>query len=241
MWLLRHQTSASVRLLCSGTDSEMDGKLLHVLIIRGQSTILCQIQNCRGNYYKEIFELVSILPPLQRQSCQASTYVLNAFQDDNKFSYVCLSEIKYKPRLAFHFLNKIKQQFESQFPLELRQTGIDNSFQQEFEFTLKQEMEYYNSLDADKVSRLQYELDQIQNIMTKNINTLLKDQAKLEVLVDQADIIKDQAKTFQKKSNTFKNIVRCNLWWVWVLIVVFILLVVGGVLILICGFKFDKC
>eukprot|EP00825_Cyclidium_porcatum_P045227 TRINITY_DN6815_c0_g1_i4.p2 TRINITY_DN6815_c0_g1~~TRINITY_DN6815_c0_g1_i4.p2 ORF type:complete len:225 (+),score=34.52 TRINITY_DN6815_c0_g1_i4:96-770(+) len=210
-------------------------------IIRDKTSILCQLQDCRGNYYEQIFELAKLIGPNQRQTCQANSYVLHAYQDEKKFTYICLTDFKYKQRLAYLFLNKVKAAFETQYPPEIRETGINNSFQKDFEYSLRHEMDNFNSVDADKLTRLQYELDQIQNIMTKNIDTMLKNQQRLEVLVDKADRIQVNAGKFSKNAKIFKDIIKCNKWWLWVLIVLLILIIAWVVGIIFCGFKFNKC
>jgi vesicle-associated membrane protein 7 len=70
---------------------------------------------------------------------------------------------------AFLFLNEIKRRFKSSYG-EATDNAIAYAMNSEFARVLANEMKHYSdSHDVDTISRVHGELDELKNIMVKNI------------------------------------------------------------------------
>lgn len=76
---------------------------------------------------------------------------------------------KFQRSRAFLFLNEIKRRFTTNFG-DTAQTAIPYAMNSEFARVLATEMKHYSdSRDLDTISRVHGELDELKNIMVKNI------------------------------------------------------------------------
>lgn len=74
---------------------------------------------------------------------------------------------------AFLFLNEIKRRFTTTFG-DTAQIAISYGMNSEFAQVLANEMKHYTeSKDLDTISRVHGELDELKNIMVKNIGMYL--------------------------------------------------------------------
>lgn len=81
---------------------------------------------------------------------------------------------KFQRSRAFLFLNEIKRRFTTNFG-DTAQTAIPYAMNSEFARVLATEMKHYSeSRDLDTISRVHGELDELKNIMVKNIGKTLQ-------------------------------------------------------------------
>lgn len=72
---------------------------------------------------------------------------------------------------AFLFLNEIKRRFQSTYG-SAADTAMPYAMNTEFSRILATEMKHYSeSHDVDTISKIHSELDELKNIMVKNIGT----------------------------------------------------------------------
>lgn len=75
---------------------------------------------------------------------------------------------------AFLFLNEIKRRFQSSYGSSV-ETALAYAMNSEFSRVLANEMKHYSeSRDVDTISRVHGELDELKDIMVKNIGMQLK-------------------------------------------------------------------
>lgn len=80
---------------------------------------------------------------------------------------------KFQRSRAFLFLNEIKRSFKTAFG-DTAQTAIPYAMNSEFARVLATEMKRYTeSRDLDTISRVHGELEELKNIVVKNIGELL--------------------------------------------------------------------
>ncbi|XP_019381625.1 PREDICTED: vesicle-associated membrane protein 8-like [Gavialis gangeticus] len=81
-----------------------------------------------------------------------------------------------------------------------------------------------NKNASDTISTLQIQVDDVKNVMTKNIDKVLQREEKLSELVDRTDDLQTVADAFQKTSTKISR----KMWWknfkVIILIVIFLLI-----------------
>ncbi|KAF9408779.1 hypothetical protein HW555_011654 [Spodoptera exigua] len=80
----------------------------------------------------------------------------------------------------------------------------------EFARVLATEMKHYSdSKDLDTISRVHGELDELKNIMVKNIDTMAMRGEKLELLVNKADNLATGSVSYRNTSRTLQR----SLFW----------------------------
>ncbi|VEN39865.1 unnamed protein product, partial [Callosobruchus maculatus] len=88
---------------------------------------------------------------------------------------------------AFLFLNEIKRRFQSTYGSSV-ETAIAYAMNSEFSKVLANEMKHYSeSHDVDTISKVHSELDELKNIMVKNIDNVAMRGERLELLVNKAE------------------------------------------------------
>lgn len=82
---------------------------------------------------------------------------------------------------AFLFLNEIKRRFQSSYGPSA-DTAIAYAMNSEFSRVLANEMKHYSeSHDVDTISKVHSELDELKNIMVKNIGTYIHSYYKKKI------------------------------------------------------------
>lgn len=92
---------------------------------------------------------------------------------------------------AFLFLTEIKKKFIQTYGLTVA-TAIAFAMNSEFSRTLAQEMQQYSELrDVDKISQVRGEIDEVKDIMVKNIENITNRGERLELLVNQTENLRN--------------------------------------------------
>uniref|UniRef100_A0A7M4FAQ0 V-SNARE coiled-coil homology domain-containing protein n=1 Tax=Crocodylus porosus TaxID=8502 RepID=A0A7M4FAQ0_CROPO len=88
---------------------------------------------------------------------------------------------------------------------------------------------------SDTISTLQIQVDDVKNVMTKNIDKVLQREEKLSELVDRTDDLQTAADAFQKTSTKISR----KMWWknfkMIILIVVIFLIILTFIILLATG------
>ena len=66
-----------------------------------------------------------------KETCASDDYNFHVI-NEGRFSYLCMTTDTYKRRVAFQFLEEVKNEFIKEFPLNTRETGIALSFNAKF-------------------------------------------------------------------------------------------------------------
>jgi vesicle-associated membrane protein 7 len=69
--------------------------------------------------------------------------------------------------------------------------------------------QYNTSPPSDEVTRAQTELNQVKDIMVKNVEQILSRGERIELLVDRTDAMAGQATAFRRGARS----VRQTMWW----------------------------
>jgi len=115
------------------------------------------------------------------------------------------------------------------------QTAIAFAMNEDFGGILQQQMNYYNSSQADSVADVRSKLDAVRDVMVQNIESVLERGEKLELMVDKTVKLQNTAFTFERSSRRLKNALfwrRVRFWSVGLLIFA---LVVWLISVSVCG------
>lgn len=184
---------------------------------------------------------------------QAGRDRLSIACDQNLFNFVlhdgyifCVVSDKPTERaVAFACLERIAQDFlgETAVLSPLRTRAAAPGSLRTFAAKLKQHVDYCSSNpgEVDRVAGLQRQVDDVRLVMVENVEAVLRRGEKLEVLVDKAEGLRDQAQTFQRQGQHLRR----SLWWqntkMKVIVVAAVLLLVLTIFLLACFAGGSNC
>ncbi|KUF98684.1 hypothetical protein AM588_10010289 [Phytophthora nicotianae] len=146
-----------------------------------------------------------------------------------------------KRRVPFLFLEDMKNRFQAAYG-ERALTAIAFAMNDQFQHEIRRLLDYYNANpDADSLSRVKQQIDDVKDIMVENIEKVLDRGEKFELLVDRTDKLNRQSVKFERSSTQLrKSMWRRNVK-LWLLLVTVGLFVIYLVISMACGFDFSGC
>ncbi|XP_059060020.1 vesicle-associated membrane protein 7 [Achroia grisella] len=182
--------------------------ILFSVVARG-TVVLAKYATCEGNFTVVTEQILSKIPPHDDKLTYSHGSYLFHYIAENKLVYFCITDDKFQRSRAFLFLNEIKRRFIAAFG-ETAQTAIPYAMNGEFARILATEMKHYSeSKDLDAISKVHGELDELKDIMVKNVESMAMRGEKLELLVDKADNLATNSVTYQSTSRTLQR----SLFW----------------------------
>jgi synaptobrevin family protein YKT6 len=138
--------------------------------------------------------------PGQRQSISHESYVVHCYVRSDGLAGSVTTDAEYPPRVAFVLLTQLLDEF-------LSSTGSDSwksmepstessNFTQLEDYLVK----YQDPASADKVTKIQNDLEETTQILHKTIDSVLERGVKLDSLVEKSDDLSRQSKMFYKQA-----------------------------------------
>jgi vesicle-associated membrane protein 7 len=159
---------------------------------------------------------------------------------DRHIIYMCMCDDMEKRRIPFAFLEDIKQKFVATYG-DRAQTALAFAMSDDFGRVLQKQMEFYNSPSADTMTQVNSKLDDVKQVMVQNIETVLERGEKLELLVDKADKLQQQAFMFERSSHKLKIAMYWRRIKMYLLIFFVVALIVWIISAICCGIDYSKC
>jgi len=161
---------------------------------------------------------------------------------ENRIVYMCITDDEFERSRAFLFLNEIKRRFQTAYSSSVDR-ALAYAMNTEFSQVLANEMKHYSeSRDIDTISRVHGELDELKNIMVKNIDNVAMRGERLELLVNKTENLSANSVTFRKTS---RNLARSMFWKnvkLYIILGVIITLIIYFLVSMICGgLAWQKC
>ncbi|EGN94502.1 hypothetical protein SERLA73DRAFT_188436 [Serpula lacrymans var. lacrymans S7.3] len=217
--------------------------LIHALVAR-ESTILAEHQAGQRDFSHATQTILSKIP----QGDSKLTYVweqyLFHYIADDGFVYLVMADESAGRRVPFAFLTDLQRKFTdlpSSSSAALSSTPA-HGYQGTFSPTIASLMHTYNTAPpADELARAQTELNQVKDIMVKNVEQILSRGERIELLVDKTDTMATQATAFRRGART----VRRDMWWknsrTIALSVLVALIVLWIIMAQFCGVTLSQC
>lgn len=216
--------------------------LLYSVVSRGTTVLARFANNCTGNF-SEITEqvLAQIGPDDSKMTYSHGSFLFHYILQD-RIIYLCISDDEFERSRAFLFLNEIKKKFQNTFGAHAY-SALPYAMNMEFSKILAGQMKHFSeSRDVDTISRVQGELDDLKDVMVKNIDTLAARGERLELLVNKTESLSASAVTFRKSS---RNLAKSLLWKnikITILTCIVILIIIYFVVSSACGgFTWSNC
>jgi synaptobrevin homolog YKT6 len=136
--------------------------------------------------------------PGQRQSVTHEGYVVHCYVRHDGLGGTVTTDAEYPARVAFVLLGQVLDDFVAQHgdswktvtaPESMACPKVDEYLQQ-----------YQDPASADKVTKIQKDLDETTQILHKTIDSVLERGVKLDSLVDKSNDLSAQSKLFYKQA-----------------------------------------
>jgi|Transcript_21083 synaptobrevin family protein YKT6 len=141
--------------------------------------------------------------PGQRQSISHESYVVHCYVRSDGLAGCVTTDEEYPARVAFVLLTQLLDEFLSthgsntwKSQASLPSSTDSTSFPQLEEYLVK----YQDPASADKVTKIQNDLDETTQILHKTIDSVLERGVKLDSLVEKSDDLSRQSKMFYKQA-----------------------------------------
>jgi len=135
--------------------------------------------------------------PGQRQSVQHEEYYVHA-SNKNGLAAITFVDREYPARSAFYFLNKVLEDFEGLSKDAWKTARADGEVGNAIcESSIK---EYQDPANADKLLKVQRELDETKVVLHKTIDSLLARGEKLDSLVEKSTDLSMASQVFYKQA-----------------------------------------
>lgn len=142
--------------------------ILYSVISRG-TTVLTKNAECVGNFAEVTEQIIKNIPTHNHKLTYAHGNYLIHFISEDRIIYMCITDDEFERARAFMFLAEVKRRFLLQYGLQAA-TAISYAMNTEFSPVLAYEMKHYSeSNEFDAISRVHGQIDELKDIMVKNI------------------------------------------------------------------------
>jgi synaptobrevin homolog YKT6 len=136
--------------------------------------------------------------PGQRQSVEHEGYVVHCYVRSDGLGGAVTTDMEYPARVAFVLLGQMLEEFSSTHGDAWKTVTTPESMAfPQLETYLQK---YQNPAEADKVTKIQRDLDETTEILHKTIDSVLERGVKLDNLVDKSNDLSAQSKLFYKQA-----------------------------------------
>lgn len=208
--------------------------ILYSVVSRG-TTVLAKYASCAGNFPEVTEQIISKIPLQDNKLTYSHGNYLFHYICEARIIYMCITDDEFERSRAFLFLNEIKRRFQTTYGANV-DSAMGYAMNSEFASVLANEMKHYSeSSDVDTISKVHGELDELKNIMVKNIDNIAMRGERLELLINKTENLTNNSLTYRKTS---RNLAR-SLFWKNVKLYVFLGVVIAVIIYIIvslsCG------
>eukprot|EP00565_Helicotheca_tamesis_P000207 CAMPEP_0185741066 /NCGR_PEP_ID=MMETSP1171-20130828/38759_1 /TAXON_ID=374046 /ORGANISM="Helicotheca tamensis, Strain CCMP826" /LENGTH=200 /DNA_ID=CAMNT_0028413009 /DNA_START=617 /DNA_END=1219 /DNA_ORIENTATION=+ len=136
--------------------------------------------------------------PGQRQSITHESYVVHCYVRSDGLAGVVTSDAEYPSRVAFVLLTQLLEEFLQTVGDSWKTVTAPESVAFPPIETYLQK--YQDPAAADKVTKIQQDLDETTSVLHKTIDSVLERGEKLDSLVEKSDDLSRQSKMFYKQA-----------------------------------------
>ncbi|XP_054266162.1 vesicle-associated membrane protein 7 [Macrosteles quadrilineatus] len=214
--------------------------ILYSVVARG-TTVLAKYASCPGNFAEVTDQILTKIPPENGKLTLSHGKYLFHYICEDRIIYMCITDDEFERSRAFLYLNEIKRRFRSTYGSR-SETAIAYAMNTEFSPILNNEMKHYSeSRDIDTISRVHGELDELKDIMVRNIDNVAMRGERLELLVNKTENLSASSVTFRTQS---RNLQRSLFWKnikLYVIFGVVFAIIIYIMISMLCGFTWGQC
>ncbi|GAA0166302.1 hypothetical protein LIER_21485 [Lithospermum erythrorhizon] len=136
-------------------------------------------------------------PPSQRQSVQHEEYKVHSYNRNGLIALAFMDD-HYPVRSAFSLLNQVLDEYQKKFGDSWRNAQSDST--QPWPYLDDSLAKFQDPAEADKLLKIQRELDETKIILHKTIDSVLERGEKLDSLVDKSSDLSAASQMFYKQA-----------------------------------------
>lgn len=208
--------------------------ILYSVIARG-TTVLAKFAECVGNFAEVTEQIMGRIGIHNHKMTYTHGDYLIHYTCENRLIYMCITDNEFERSRAFLFLADVKQKFIQTYGLQVA-TAIAYAMNTEFSKILSQQMVYFSqSREVDTISRVHGQIDELKDIMIKNIDSLRDRGEKLELLVNKTENLSNNSVAFRKGT---RNLARQMFWKnirVYIVVGLVIIFIIYVIVSMACG------
>ncbi|EDO43738.1 predicted protein [Nematostella vectensis] len=208
--------------------------LYYSLIARG-GTILVDYAETTGNFQQVTYTILEKIPGNDTKCTYVSgSYQFHVIVEDG-LVYLCMADKEFGKKDPYAFLEEIKRRFSNSSLKARARTAQSFEFKRDFAQVLATQMALYSDpgrAGGDAINKVQREVDEVKDVMTKNIEKVLERGERIDILMDKAETLDNSAQTFQRHSSRLRK----KMWWQntrMCIILIFVLLIIIAIIVLI--------
>ena len=118
-----------------------------------------------------------------------------------------------------------------------------NSFAyRDFSNVLNQQMDFFsNDPSADKIQLAKHQIEESRKQLEENIDTILKRDEKIDIIVNQSEQLLDRTTEFNEKSKKLKCAMLLRSVKCWIILIILVAFAIWLTSSIICGFDYSQC
>ena len=150
--------------------------------------------------------------------------LLRSYLLNDQLAFIAITERSYPKKLAQTYLEDIRKEFQSSYP---RDQYLDPNLRpysySEFDrYVERTKKTYQDSRGMDNLTKLNDELKDVQQVMTKNIEDLLYRGDSLEKMGDMSSRLKADSAKYRRKAVVINWQKMMENWGIWTAILIWI-------------------
>ena len=186
-----------------------NGGIIYALVARG-TCVLAEFTTTSGNFTTVTRRILEKIP---REDAKMS-YVYDShvfhYVVAHGITYMCMADTDFGRGVPFAFLDDITRRWSTTYG-ERGQTALAYGMNEDFSRVLQKQMDYFSrDPNADRMARVQGEIDEVRSVMVHNIERVLERGEKIELLVDKTENMTQQAFKFERSATTLKRNMCCK-------------------------------
>jgi len=216
--------------------------LIYTLVARG-TVVLAEyaVPSVSGNFQTVTRRILEKIPAQNaKMSYMYDRHIFHYIVEDG-LTFLTMADEAFGRRVPFAFLEDARIRFKATYGDRAR-TSMAGAMNEDFGRVLQVQMEYYsNNPNADKITQVKTQIDEVTNIMVQNIERVLERGERIELLVDKTEALNANALQFKKQS----TVLRRAMFWknikLWLVIAVLVVIISYIIVAIICGPLLGKC
>jgi vesicle-associated membrane protein 7 len=136
------------------------------------------------------------------------------YNNENGFTFLCMTDSAFNNRTAYTFLFDIKDRFFEKYGNNLSDLK-GYSINREFAEIIRSRITFFNNeTDYEKISAVKKNIGVTMDIMKENLEKILDRGEKLEILVNKTSGLSDSSISMKKNVRVIKATkVKRHMWW----------------------------
>ncbi|KAE9045070.1 hypothetical protein PR003_g11233 [Phytophthora rubi] len=214
--------------------------IVYALVSR-EKTVLAEYTATSGNFPTVTRVLLAKIPPADGRMSYVYDRHIFHYVVEGGVTFLCMADDDLKRRVPVLFLEDMKSRFQAAYGARAL-SAIAFAMNDEFQHEIRRLLDWYNAHpDADALSRVQQQIDDVKDVMVENIDKLLDRGEKFELLVDRTDKLSRQSVKFERSSTQLRRSMWRRNVKLWLLLVLVGLFVVYLVISMACGWDLSGC